>query len=62
MARTPLGPWTFVRDMGSLSQCGLSMTSGQEANDNNLGNFCFCLLDNDGMLRVLIRIISMRQF
>ena len=37
------------------------MTPGHEANDNNLGIF-FSLLDNYGMLSVLIRIASMRQF
>ena len=37
------------------------MTPGQEANDDNLGIF-FDLLDNNGMLRVLIRIASMRRF
>ena len=33
----PLGPWKFVRDMGSSSHWGLTVTSGQEANGNNLG-------------------------
>ena len=37
------------------------MTPGQEANGDNLVIF-FELLDNDGMLCVLIRIASMRQF
>ena len=34
--------------MGSLSQWGLIMAPGQEANDDNLGIF-FYLLDNNGM-------------
>ena len=37
------------------------MMPGQEANDNNLGNF-FDLLDNNGILSDSIRIASMRQF
>ena len=37
------------------------MTPGQEANDGNLGIF-FDLLDDNGMLSVLIRITSMRRF
>ena len=37
MARTPLGPWKFVRDMGSSSHWGLIMAPGQEANSDNLG-------------------------
>ena len=37
MARTPLGPWKFVRDMGSSSNWGLIMAPGQEANNDNLG-------------------------
>ena len=32
MARTSLGPWKFVRDMG-----GLIIAQGQKANENNLG-------------------------
>ena len=31
MARTPLGPWKFVRDMGSSSQWGLIKATGEEA-------------------------------
>ena len=37
MARTSLGPWKFVRDMGSSSHCRLDMAPGQEANSDNLG-------------------------
>ena len=36
MARTSLGPWKFVRDMGSSSHWGLIMTPVQEANSDNL--------------------------
>ena len=38
------------------------MMPGQEANGDNLGIFFFYLLDINGMLSVLIRIASMRQF
>ena len=37
MARTSLGPWKFVRDMGSSSHGGLIMAPVQEANRDNLG-------------------------
>ena len=37
MARTSLGPWKFVRDMGSSSHRGLIMAPIQEANSDNLG-------------------------
>ena len=37
MARTSLGPWKFVRAMGSSSQLGLIMAPAQEANNDNLG-------------------------
>ena len=37
MARTSLGPWKFVRDMGSSSHWGLIMAPSQEANGDNLG-------------------------
>ena len=37
------------------------MTPGQEADDGNLGIF-FDFLDDNGMLSVLVRIASMRQF
>ena len=37
------------------------MALGQEANRDHLGNI-FDLLHNNGMLSVLIRIASMRQF
>ena len=39
ITRTSLGPWKFVQDMGSSSQCELIMKPGQEANGDNLGNF-----------------------
>ena len=51
----------FVRDIGISNHWGLSMTPGQDANDNILGIF-FDLLDKNGMLSVLIRIALMRQF
>ena len=37
MARMSLGPWKFVRDMGSLHHLGLIMAPGQVANGDNLG-------------------------
>ena len=37
MARTSLGPWKFVRDMGSSSHWGLIMAPVQEANSDDLG-------------------------
>ena len=37
MARTSLGPWKFVRDMGSSSHWGLILAPVQEANSDNLG-------------------------
>ena len=39
MARTSLGPWKFVRDMGSSSHWRLIMAQDQEANGDKLGNF-----------------------
>ena len=39
MAQTSLGPWKFVRDMGSSSHWGLIMALGQEANGDKLGVF-----------------------
>ena len=36
MARTSLGPWKFVPDMGSSSHWGLIIAQGQTANENNL--------------------------
>ena len=56
-----LGPWKFIPDMGSSSQWGLIITSGQEENGDNLGIF-FDLLDNNDMLSVIIRIASMMRF
>ena len=38
------------------------MTLGQVANGFNLGIFFFNLLDDNGMLYVLIKIASVRQF
>ena len=58
MARTSSEAWKFVQDMGSSNHCGLIMASGQEANSDNLGNL-FDFLQNNCMLRVLIRIASM---
>ena len=40
VTRTSLGPWKFVRDMGSSSHWGLIMAPVQEANTDNLGK-CF---------------------
>ena len=40
IARTSLGPWKFVREMDSSSQCDLIMAPGQEANGDNLWK-CF---------------------
>ena len=40
LARTSLGPWKFVWDMGSLSHWGLIIIPGQKANGDDLGN-CF---------------------
>ena len=57
MARTSLGLWKFVPDMGSSSQRGLIMAPGQEAIGDNLG--LFDLLYNNSMFSVLIRIASM---
>ena len=37
MDRTSLGPWKFVRDMGSSSHWELIIAPGQEANEDNLG-------------------------
>ena len=37
MAGTSLGPWEFVRNMGSTSYWGLIMAPGQEAKGDNLG-------------------------
>ena len=39
MARTSLGPYKIVRDMGSSSHWGLIMVPGQEVNSDNLRNF-----------------------
>ena len=39
MVQTSLGPWKFVRDMGTLSQWGLIMTPGQGAQSDNLGKY-----------------------
>ena len=61
MARTSLGPWKFVREMGSSSQWDLIMAPGQETNGYIFGNV-FDLQQNNGMLHVLIRITSLRQF
>ena len=61
MARTSLGPWKFIRDMGSSNHCGLIMTQGQKANGDNLGRLLDLLYNND-TLSVLIRIASIRRF
>ena len=36
MAQTSLGPWKFIRDVGSSSHQGLIMAPVQEANSDNL--------------------------
>ena len=41
MARTSLGPVKFVQDKGSLSNWGLIMAPGQEANGDNFVYFLF---------------------
>ena len=56
-----LGPWKFVRDIGSSSHLGLIKAPGQEPNGNNLGK-SFNLLHKNGTACVLIKIASMRQF
>ena len=62
MARTSLGPWKCVRDMGSSSHWGLIVVPSQEASGDNLGIFFFDFLQNNCMLSLLIRIASMRRF
>ena len=37
-AQTSLGPWKFVRDLGSSSHLGLIMAPDQIANSDNLGD------------------------
>ena len=61
ITRPPLGPWKFVRDVGSSSHWGLIMKPGQEANGDNLGNV-FDLRDKNYMLSVLIRIASSDEY
>ena len=39
MARTSLGPWKFIRDMGSSSHWGLIMAPGQEVYGDYLGEY-----------------------
>ena len=59
MAWTSLGPWRFVRNMGSSSHWGWIMVQGQEAIGDNLAK---SLLHNNGMLSILIRIALMMRF
>ena len=59
MARTSLGPWKFVRDMGSSSHWGLIMAPVQEANSDNLGKY---FQFSTQWFYVECRIASMRQF
>ena len=56
LARTSLGPWKFVRDMGRSSHYELTMAPGQEFREF----FFFYHLYNNGMLSVLIRVATMR--
>ena len=56
VARTSLGPWKFVRDIGSSSQSGLIMAAGQEEYRDNSGIFFFDFLHNNYTLSILIRI------
>ena len=58
MARTSLGPWKFIQDMGSSNHWGLIMVAGKEANGDNLGSLFD--LYNNGMFGVLIRMALMR--
>ena len=37
VVRTSLGPWKFIREMGSSNHRGLVMAPCQEANGDNLG-------------------------
>ena len=37
VVRTSLGPWKFIREMGSSNHRGLIMAPCQEANGDNLG-------------------------
>ena len=37
VVQTSLGPWKFIREMGSSSHRGLIMAPCQEANGDNLG-------------------------
>ena len=37
VVRTSLGPWKFIREMGSSNHRGLIMAPYQEANGDNLG-------------------------
>ena len=57
MARTPLEPWKYVRDMGSSSKWGLITAPGQGAKKGYLFDF----LQLEGILCVLIRIASWRR-
>ena len=57
MARTSLGQWKFVRDMGSSSHWGLNMVPVQEANSDNLGK-SFRFSTQWMFVEVFIRIAS----
>ena len=61
MARTSLGPWKIVREIGSSSQWDLIMAPSQEANAI-INAIVFDLQQNNGMLCALIRIASMGRF
>ena len=61
VVQTSLGPWKFIQEMGTSNHRGLIMAPCQEANSDNLGSL-FELLYNNGMLCVLLRIASSRQF
>ena len=64
MARTSLGSWKFVRDMGSSSHCGLVMAPGQEANSDNLGKsfrFATQFHDKNEKISLYICFLSCRK-
>ena len=62
IARTSLGPWKFVLDMGSSSHRELIIAPDEETNGYNLGMYFRSSIKYEfGLLSVLIRITWMRQ-